>query len=101
MRKGLEALPQGFPPLHDQLRQRISSLGQRINIDEMKKLIKDLCSYGPLQLGQLARILNRDPKYLRDHYLIKMVRDNELVYQYPSEPAHPQQAYAIPFEEKE
>ena len=67
----------------------------------MKKLIKDLCSYGPLQLGQLARILDRDPKYLRDNYLTKMIRGNELVYQYPSQPAHPQQAYQIPNADKE
>ena len=50
----------------------------------------------PLQLTQLAQILGREPRYLRDYFLSKMIRSGELVYQYPDQPAHPQQAYKAP-----
>ena len=96
----LKAIPKEFPSLSDQLKQRICSLGQRSRKSEIKELIKKLCGFGPLQLGQLARILDRDPKYLRDYYLTKMVRDGELVYQYPDQPAHAQQAYMTPAVDK-
>lgn len=96
--RGLDALPKGFPPFPDELTHQITSLGERSKPLEIKKLVKKLCSYGPLQLTQLAQILGRDPKYLRDHYLSKMVKSGELIYQYSDQPAHPQQAYKVPNE---
>ncbi len=97
----LERILQKLSPLHKDFVERIASLRQRINHTEMKQLIKDLCSYGPLQLEELACILDRDPKHLRDYYLIKMIRNNELVYQYPSQPAHPKQAYLLVNQDRE
>jgi len=98
--KGLEAIPKGFPPLPEELKQQLASLGERSKRGEIKDLIKKLCSLGPLQLTQLAQILGRNPRHLRDRHLSKMVGKRELVYQYPNQPAHPQQAYRVPEGEK-
>ena len=99
--KGLDAIPKGFPRLSDELTKQIASLGGRCKSGEIKDLIKGLCSHGPLQLTQLAQILGRDPKYLRDQFLSKMIKSAELVYQYPDQPAHPHQAYKAPKGNKE
>jgi len=75
------------------LKQEVVSLGSRANKQKIKSLIKELCVCAPFQLGKLAQILERNPKYLRDNYLTDMVRSGELHYQYPDQPAHPHQAY--------
>jgi len=98
--KGLDVIPKGFPVLSNELMGQIISLGDRSKSIEIKDLIKKLCSRGSLQLTQLAQILDRDPKYLRDYYLSKMVKSGELIYQYPDQPAHPQQAYKVPREHR-
>ena len=99
--KGLEAVSEGVPPLADEVREQIASLRQRSPKNEVQRLIKALCVWRPLQLAQLAQILDRDPKYLREYYLTKMIKSGVLIYQYPDTPAHPQQAYKIPIEGKE
>lgn len=88
------------PALPQELKQQIISLGERANPIEIKSLIRKICSQGPIQLTQLAQILGRDPKYLRDYYLSKMVKSGELIYQYSDQPAHPQQAYKMPNEHR-
>ncbi len=98
--KGLAAIPAGFPPLSDELTQQIVSLRRRCKSKEIKDLLKKLCSVAPLQLAQLAQILSRDPRYLRDYFLSKMVKSGELIYRYPDQPAHPQQAYKTPIEKR-
>ncbi len=94
--RGLDALPKSFPSLSTELTKQIAALGERAKSSEIKELIKGLCSHGPLQLTQLAQILDRNPKYLRDQFLSKMVRTGQLIYRYADQPAHPQQAYKAP-----
>lgn len=96
--KGLEALPKGFPTLPKDLEHQIMNLQKRSSRKEVKKIIKELCSLGPLQPSQLGQILDRDAQYLRIYFLSKMAKDGELVYEYPDQPAHPKQAYKTPSE---
>ncbi len=93
--KGLSAIPSEFPPISDEVAKRLIALGPRSRKEEIKYLIIELCILGPLQLIQLAKILDRDPRYLRDNYLSKMIKNNELVYQFPNQAAHPLQAYKV------
>ena len=91
--KGLDAIPKGFPPLPDDLKNRIIHLKKRSPKDEVEEIIIKLCSLGSLQPVQIGKILDRDPQYLRINFLSEMIRAGKLVYQYPDKPAHPQQAY--------
>lgn len=93
--KGLAAIPEEFPEIPDSLKEKVTSLGKRPPRNIVKDLIKDLCSFGYLQSVQLGKILDRDPQYLRIHFLSKMTKTGELVYRYPDRPAHPQQAYKV------
>lgn len=94
--KGLDAIPKGFPSLSDDLKNEIINIKKRCHKNEIKEIIKKLCSLGSLQPVQLAKILNKDAQYLRINFLSKMIKSGELSYQYPSQPAHPQQAYKVP-----
>ena len=96
--KGLDAIPKGFPSLPDDLKDDIAHLGKRCSKDEIKNIIKRLCVLGPLQPSQLGKILDRDAQYLRINFLSRMIKTGELVYRYPDERAHPQQAYKTPNE---
>ncbi len=94
--KGLDALPKEFPKIPEGLKKQVISLQKRSSNDQIKHVIKDLCSLGSLRPNQLSRILNRDARYLRDYFLSKMEKEGELTYQYPDQPAHPKQAYKTP-----
>jgi hypothetical protein len=94
--KGLDAIPKGFPSLSESLKNEIISIKKRCPKDEIKRIIKKLCSLGPLQPVQLAKILNKDAQYLRINFLSEMVKSGELIYKYPHQPAHPSQAYKVP-----
>ncbi len=94
--KGIDALLEKFPDLPDSLREEIEALSMKRSRENLKELIKKLCSLGPLQPSELGRILNRNPQYLKSDFLYKMIKKGELVYFYPEQPAHPGQAYKIP-----
>lgn len=94
--KGIDALIEKFPDLPDSLREEIEALSIKCSRENLKELIKKLCSLGPLQPSELGRILNRNPQYLKSDFLYKMIKKGELVYFYPNQPAHPGQAYKIP-----
>ena len=91
--KGLDAIPKGFPSLPPALKTRIINLKNRPPKKEIEDIIIKLCSLGTLHPVQIAKILNRNAKYLKNDFLAKMVKKGKLVYQYPDKPAHPQQAY--------
>jgi ATP-dependent DNA helicase RecG len=95
--KGLCALPKGFPKLPKKLEQQIIALGQRTpDINELKEIIRSLCFLSPLKKSELAKILDRKPKHLSDDYLSEMIQSKELIYLYPDNLTHPQQAYKTP-----
>lgn len=91
--QGSEALPQGFPDLPVDLQTAISELGDRAAPSDVRPVIRKLCTWRPLRAEELARILGRGQGYLTRTYLGPMVRDGELQYTIPDNPAHPQQAY--------
>ena len=78
--------------LTDELKNKIKNLKKRTSPQDIKNLIKELCDLRPLKLSEIAAVLNRDPKYVREKYLNDMVKNQELVHAF-SDPNHPQQAY--------
>lgn len=65
----------------------------RANHQQIKTLLVALCRWQPLRAEQLASIVGRSQVYLAHTFLGPLVRDGELAYLYPDNPAHPQQAY--------
>lgn len=87
------ALPQGFPALPQELAATITGLGERARPSDVKPVIHRLCAWRPLRAEELAAILRRGQPYVTRTYLTPMVRDGELEFTHPDQPAHPQQAY--------
>lgn len=91
--QGFPVLPQGFPAIPANLTAAVQGLGERANPAEVKPVIRQLCVWHPLRAEEIAAILQRGQPYVTRTYLTPMVRDGELEFVYPDQPAHPQQAY--------
>jgi ATP-dependent DNA helicase RecG len=88
----LTPLSEGFLSLSEELKNRIKSLKKRTVPQEIRNLIKELCAIQPLKLSDIATILGRHPKYIRENYLNSMIELQELEHTFV-DPNHPQQAY--------
>ena len=97
IKEELNDLLPDFSQFSEQFQQQILSLGSRSHtIEEMKEIIRNLCSFQPLTRKQLSKILGRTPSHLQGHYLTEMIKNKEIEYLYPGMPAHPKQAYRAP-----
>ncbi len=68
-------------------------LGKVSNKAQAEQVILALCSQQWLALRTLARLLDRAPDSLRNHYINPMLRDGRLRARVPGTPNHPGQAY--------
>lgn len=84
---------QGLPT---QLADKVASLGQRAVPADLRAVIEALCGWKPMSSEELAGILGRNRHYLITTHLRPMVRDGQLRYTHPDQPAHPRQAYQAP-----
>jgi ATP-dependent DNA helicase RecG len=55
--------------------------------------ILKLCAVAPLTLTEIARYVQREPVYVQQRFLSRMIKSGELQFLYPDRPAHPKQAY--------
>ena len=79
--------------LPDKVRNKVQKLTKRTPRSEIKSLILEICSIRPYNANELGSLIKRDSEYLRNFYLTRMIESGELEYLYPSNPAHPGQAY--------
>ena len=100
LHKGGNQQPEGgkrdLPPLPPELAARLPAGTQRMGQAALRQLVRDLCGWQPLRGEELATLLGRDRKYLRNKHLSAMVAIGELVFQYPESPNHALQAYKLP-----
>jgi ATP-dependent DNA helicase RecG len=82
-----------LPPLPPDLAAKLSSKGKRTSPESLRQLIVDLCQWHELRADELAFLLGKDRKYLRNHHLTEMVKAGRLVFLYPESPNHKWQAY--------
>ena len=85
-----------LPPLPPKLAERLPAAGQRMGETALRQLIRDLCGWQALRGEELATLLGKDLKYLRNKHLSAMVQSGELAFQYPESPNHALQAYVRP-----
>ena len=75
---------------------------RRLDPQLMHDAIYDLCAVRALTLDEMAKLLDRNDVYLRNHYLSPMVSEGVLALKYPGTLNHPNQAYiAVPAKEKD
>ncbi len=66
---------------------------QRMNPEEMKKVILKICSERYVTLGAMALLLNRELETLRGQYITKLKNEGLLQMAFPRTPNDPRQAY--------
>jgi len=89
----ISGLPLDYPSLPEALKEKIASLKKRESPEIVKDLIVSFCSLHPLRLSEIAAVLSKNPKYVRENYLNAMIDLGELEHVFPDQPNHPQQAY--------
>ena len=75
------------------LAARIGAFGQRHPPGEVCDAVVDLCRLRAWQAEELATLLRRHARYVRNNYLRPLMRDGRLVMTRPEEPNDPEQAY--------
>ena len=79
--------------LPNELQERVNNIGSRASRETVCQLIIDLCAFKPYSYEELASILQRSPKALKDKYLKPLRLANMLFYWIPEMINHPQQKY--------
>lgn len=82
----------GVVPLAERIENEMRGR-KNIPKEEMESFILDICSERFQTLGDIALILHRTEKAIRDYYIRPMVRKGLLVPRYPDKRTHPDQAY--------
>jgi len=92
--KGVAETPQVTPQITPQVTAELPRLppeGKRLSRDEVIELLVALCAERPRTARELAQLLHRNMKYLRDTYLSPLVREGRL--QLTGAPNDPNVAY--------
>jgi ATP-dependent DNA helicase RecG len=89
------------PDLPLDLRERIKNLGERGMPSEIRAIVVELCTLGPLSSEELARTLHRDATTLVRKHLKPLVENGRLRFLYPDKPNRPDQKYLAIIPEKD
>ena len=79
--------------LPNELQERVNNIGSRASRETVCQLIIDLCAFKPYSYEELASILQRSSKALKDKYLKPLRLANKLFYWIPEMINHPLQKY--------
>ena len=90
MLKPCEELVRELP---NELQERVNNIGNRASREAVCQLLIDLCAFKPYSYEELASILQRSPKALKDKYLKPLRLANKLFYWIPEMINHPLQKY--------
>ena len=66
---------------------------ERLKVEALNEAIVALCTRRALTAAQLAQVLGRNPAYLQERALNRLVSQGRLAMRFPGNPTHPQQAY--------
>ncbi len=75
------------------LAAKVGAIGQRNPPGEVCDVIVEVCRQRAWQADELAALVRRHPRYVRNNYLRPLMRDGRLAMANPDEPNDPQQAY--------
>ena len=79
--------------LPNELQERVNNIGSRASRETVCQLIIDLRAFKPYSYEELASVLQRSPKALKDKYLKPLRLATKLFYWIPEMINHPQQIY--------
>lgn len=68
---------------------------KRLSNEEIRKVIKALCSEHFMAISVLSQLINRTAQNIRQSHLKAMVEENELRLAFPNKPNSPKQGYTV------
>jgi ATP-dependent DNA helicase RecG len=89
----LGTVPTMPPDVPTGIIKEIKMLGLRSPPSTVQGILARLCSIRAFTADELARVLNRNKKWVKHSYLSPMIREGVLEYTLPDQPKHPSQAY--------
>ncbi len=72
---------------------QVSFLSGRPKLEDLRRVILDLCAWQPFPSDDLAALLKRTRVYLVNQHLGPLVKAGRLAYTIPDQPNHPHQKY--------
>ena len=75
------------------LAARVGALGRRSAPEEAQVVVVEVCRLRAWRAEELALLLHRNSRHVRNTYLRPLMRDGRLAMTNPEEPNDPQQAY--------
>ena len=91
--RSLSHLPTGPIALPKELAAAVTRVIEKPTLEDMRVIIRRLCEWHELKASEIARILHRSQRYIRNTFLGPMIESGELYYVYPDKPNTPRQAY--------
>ena len=79
--------------LPQELQERVAKIGKWATREKVSLLLVDLCSFKPYSYEELAVIIQRAAKPMKDKYIKPLRLANKLFYWIPEMINHPQQKY--------
>jgi ATP-dependent DNA helicase RecG len=77
------------------LAARVDALGLRCPPEEAQRAVMEICRLRAWRAEELALLLKRNSRHVRNTYLRPLIRDGRLAMANPEEPNDPQQAYRV------
>lgn len=78
------------------IRLQLKELGKRSqHPDSLKKTILLLCAWKELSITELAKMLNRNEKYIKTNYIQPLIDEGKITYTRPAMISHPNQKYKV------
>ena len=77
----------------EKLLEKCKNLKKWESSKKMKDIVLELCTFMPLSLSDIAKIINRRPNSVRYLYVNPLIESGELFYTIPEMLNHPYQKY--------
>ena len=93
MESQLKSRDELLSELPQELQERVSKIGRWATREKVSQLLVDLCAFKPYSYEELAVIIQRAAKPMKDKYIKPLRLANKLFYWIPEMINHPQQKY--------
>jgi len=75
------------------LKEKLNSLKSRNDKEEIKDLIYDLCRWKELSIKEIAFLIGRNEKYIKNEFIKELITEKRINYTIPDMVKHPNQKY--------
>ena len=76
-----------------ELEKKVSQLGSRVSREQMFCLVEALCEWRPMNISEIAQIIQRSEKYVKDKIVYPLKQANRIAFTIPDMIKHPNQKY--------